>query len=102
MVLSLTDHDLGRFLEKHMAQHAFASRDPQRSQRAAGNVSHSLKFSLQVSPQEVKLFCSALQLLMHLYPPISRGSTGQFLMDLPPAFGQRTKAKQIIPDYWSE
>lgn len=102
MLLSLTDHDLGRFLEKHLARHTFASRDPQRSQRAAGNVSHSLKFSLQASPQEVKLFCSALQLLMHLYSAISRGGTGQFLMDLPPAFGQRTKVKQIIPSYCSD
>lgn len=73
-----------------MAQHTFASRDPQRPQRAAGNVSHSLKYSLQASPQEVKLFCSALQLLMHLYPAISRGGTGQFLPDLPLAFGQRS------------
>lgn len=32
---------------------------------------------------------------MHLYPAISHGSTGQLVMDLPPAFGQRTKAKQI-------
>lgn len=85
-----------------MAQQTFASRDPQRSQRAAGNVSHSLKFSLQASPQEVKIFRSALQLLMHLYPAISHGGTGQFLPDLLPAFGQRTKVKQIIPGYCSE
>lgn len=56
MVLSLTDHDLGCFLEKHMAQHTFAYRVPQRSQGDAGNVSHSLKFNLQASPQEVILF----------------------------------------------
>lgn len=102
MLLSLTDHDPGHFLEKHMAQHTFASRDPQRSQRAAGNVSHSLRFSLQASPQEVKLFCSDPQLLMHLYPAISCGGIGQFLSDFTPAFGQRTKVKQIIPGYCSE
>jgi len=96
MLLSLTAHDLGRFLEKHMALHTFASRVPQRSQKAAGNVRHSLKFSLQASPQEAKLFCSGLQLFTHLYPALSRGGTGQFLPDLPPAFSQRTKVKQII------
>lgn len=84
-----------------MAQHTLAFRDPQRSQRVAGNVSHCLKFSLQASPREVS-FCSALQLLMHLYPAIAWGDAGQFLPDLPPAFDQRTKVKQITPDYCSE
>lgn len=84
---SLKDRDLGHFLKEHMARHAFASGDPQRSRRAAGSVSHSPKSSLQPSLQEVKLLCSALQLLKHLCPAISHRGMGQFLPCLPPAFG---------------
>lgn len=100
MLLSLTDHDLGHFLEKHMAQHTFASRDPQRSQSTTGNVSHSLKFSLQASPQEVKLFCSALQLLMHLYPAISHGGTRQDPARLTPCFWPKNKGQANNTRLW--
>lgn len=101
---SLTDRDLGHFLEEHVARHASASRDPQRSWRAAGSVSHSPISSLQRLLQEEKLLCSARQLLRHLCPAISHGGTGmgQFLPCLRPVFSRRTKVKQIIPCYCRE
>lgn len=101
---SLTDRDLGHFLEEHVARHASASRDPQRSWRAAGSVSHSPISSLQCLLQEEKLLCSAQQLLRHLCPAISHGGTGmgQFLPCLRPVFSRRTKVKQIIPCYCRE
>lgn len=89
VLLPLTGRDTVCFLAEHKAPHTLASRDPQRSWRAAGSVSHSLKSSLGASCR--KWLCTAPRPLTHLCPAIhTAGWDLPAPLTLPLAKGQRS------------